>query len=114
MPTYCYQKPDGEVVERVFPRGEAPDEILLGGGQTAKRSYRAEFGDRRQNASAGWPMTCYASGVHPEQASQLREHLRRKGVPTEVNKNGDPVYRDRHHRRRALAARGIHDRASYD
>ena len=114
MPAYCYSTPDGEIIERVFGYGEAPDEILLGGGITAKRDFRAEHNPRRAAANA-WPIEpCYASGVHPEQADELRKYLSDRGCPTEVNRDGDPIYRDRHHRRRALALRGMHDRASYD
>jgi hypothetical protein len=113
MPTYAYSTPDGEVIERDFPRGEAPDEILLGGGVTARRDYHAELGYRRRNAGSGWPMTCFASGVHPSQAGELRDYLAKQGVPTEVNRNGDPIYRDAHHRKRALKARGMYDRYSF-
>jgi hypothetical protein len=64
-------------------------------------------------ATAGWPLTCVASGVHPDQAQALRDHLAKHGVPKEVTKGGDPIYTYAAHRRRALKARGFVDRASF-
>ena len=77
----------------------------------AQRSYRAE---QTGGASPrGWPMTCYASGVHPDDAQALRDEFKRVGVPTEVTPGGDPIYVSPEHRRRALKARGMFDKASY-
>lgn len=112
MPTYCYSIQDGQVVERIFPMGDAPKAIQLD-GQEAKRDYRAERVG--VPATKGWPMqACVASGVHPGQAQELRDGLRRAGVPTEVTKGGDPIYRSAVHRKKALAARGLHDNASFN
>jgi hypothetical protein len=61
----------------------------------------------------GWPLTCFASGVHASQAQELRDHLASKGVPTEVTRDGDPVYRDAKHRRKALKVRGMVDKSSF-
>lgn len=113
MPTYCFETPDGKVIEKVFPRGEAPDMILLDNGRAAKRSYRAEHADRRRSAGSGWPLTCVASGVNASQAGELHKFLKDAGVPTEITKDGDPVYRDPHHRKRALYARGMFDKSAY-
>jgi len=112
MPTYCFRTEDGEIVERQFRMGESPRRIRLDDGRTATRDIQAEHLPRR--AGGGWPIVCYASGVHPDQAQELRDYLSQRGVPTDVTPGGDPVYRDPHHRRRALRARGMHDRAGYD
>jgi hypothetical protein len=111
MPTYCYEDQDGQVIERWFRMGEAPQEIKLDGGAVANRSYRAE----RPNVPCekGWPLECIASGVHPDQAQELRDHLRGRGVPTEVSRDGNPIYRNAQHRKRALKARGLYDRNSF-
>lgn len=110
MPVYCYINEDG-VTREIFARiGKAPKTIKING----KLGHRDYFSERvGVPASAGWPITCFASGVHAEQADQLREHLRRSGVPTEVTKDGDPVYRDASHRKRALKARGMFDRSAF-
>lgn len=61
----------------------------------------------------GWPMECVASGVHASQAGELREHFKRHGVPTDVTHDGNPIYRDANHRKRALKCRGFVDKAAY-
>lgn len=127
-PVYCYETDDGVVIERFFPVGRAPRQIVvemtppvkpddpptkrhLPRLAYARRSYAAERAS--VPASSGWPMTCFASGVGAAQAGQLRDFLAKSGVPTEVTKDGDPVYRDPKHRKKALKARGMFDRASY-
>lgn len=111
MPIYCYETDAGVIVERRFDMGTAPPAILVDGVE-AKRSFGSE--GVGVPATSGWPITCYASGVNARDAGALREHLSRKGVPTEVTLDGDPVYRDPAHRRKALKARGLIDRAGYD
>ena len=88
--------------------GKAPATIYQG---EFKRDFAAEQTGRP--GRAGWPITCYASGVNAAQAQELREHFKEKGVPTEVTVNGDPVYTSHEHRKKALACRGIHDRNSF-
>lgn len=112
MPTYCFKTSTGETVERFFLMGDAPQAIQLD-GQKAKRDYQAERVG--VPATKGWPMPpCYASGVHYKQAQELRDGLRKAGVTTEVSSGGDPIYRNAVHRKKALAARGFHDNASFD
>lgn len=109
---FAYQKPDGEVVwrERAFADGPPPATIEVD-GVVARRSYQAE----RVGVppTKGWPLTCYASGVGPEQAQELRDEFKRLGVPTEVTPGGDPIYTSAAHRKKALRARGLFDRAAY-
>ncbi len=76
-----------------------------------KRDFAAE--NAGVPAKKGWPMTCVASGVNAAQAGELRDLLEKKGVPTEVTPDGDPVYRDANHRRKALKARGLVDKQSF-
>jgi hypothetical protein len=110
MPTYCYRTRRGRVIERVFPIGKQPRKIIVG-KEVARRDFHAE--SVGVPATKGWPMECYASGVHADQAGELRNHLAEKGVPTEVTRDGNPVYRDARHRKKALKARGMFDRASF-
>lgn len=112
MPVYCYQDDRGKIHERVFSiTAQIPPVIVLKGGRKARRCYQAE---RKSVPSPRcWPMTCFASGVHASQADQLRDCLAKAGVPTEVTKDGDPVYRSAAHRRKALKARGFVDKSSY-
>jgi len=108
--TYCYETAGGEVVEQDYPMGKAPPMILVR-GKVARRSFAAEH--KAGPPTKGWPMTCYASGVNAEQAGELRRYLADHGVPTVVTPDGDPIYRDARHRKRALKCRGIVDRASF-
>ena len=98
MPIYCYETKRGAIVERVFPVGKAPRAIRVGRSE-ATRSFASER--KGFPPKSGWPMTCYASGVNASQAGELRDLLASKGVPTEVTKDGDPVYRDSTHRKKA-------------
>lgn len=111
MPLYCYSTNDGETVDRFFHMGDAPETVRLDDGRVASRDRRAErIGTP---ARKGWPLECEASGVHPDQAGELRKFLADRGCPTDVSKEGNPIYRDAGHRRRALALRGFHDRNSF-
>jgi len=111
--TYCYTVPGGITVDRDFERGEAPPTVVLDDGLVAERDFQAEHSPRRRSGDAAWPIECIGSGVNASQAGELREFLKRKGVPTEVTRDGNPVYRDMHHRRRALAARDLHSRNEF-
>ena len=112
MPIYCYEDENGTIYERIFSiMAQIPAMIKLEDGTTARRSHAAEH--KSIPTSKGWPIECYASGVHPEQADSLREEFQKAGVPTEVSRDGNPIYRDARHRRKALKARGLIDRSSY-
>lgn len=123
MPTYCYERPSGEIIEMDFPMGHAPNSIAVGLGynQIATRSYQAEMiggaafvKGTSNRVKRPWPMQpCIASGVHPDQAQELREHLSDRGCPTEVTNSGDPIYISAAHRRKAFKIRGNFDKASY-
>ena len=110
MPTYCYSNSDGVIVEQFHKMGDAPAEIVID-GEVCKRDFQAE--QVGVPARSGWPLTCYASGVHADDAQKLRDHFTEIGVPTEVTINGDPVYKSPSHRRKALAARGFYDKDSF-
>jgi len=112
MPTYCYRGEDGEVMERVYPMGKAPKSFVKFAVKYV-RDYHAESVAVPQPSC--WPMEpCYSSGVHPEQAQELRDHFKKHGLNVQVNSNGDPIYESAAQRKRALACRGLHDRASYN
>jgi hypothetical protein len=95
----------------MFEIGEAPPSIMVNQHEVAKRSMGLE--GPSVPSKTGWPITCYASGVNARDADKLRDYLKEKGVPTEVTRDGDPVYTDAAHRRKALKARGLVDRAGY-
>lgn len=124
MPIYCFTSSGGVTVEEVFRMGETPESIFLeaGHGDDDCGVYQEEyFRDRAAEWKSGprsgergkWPIECYASGVHASQAQDLRDHFKKHSVDCDVTPNGDPVYRNHQHRKKALACRGIHDRASF-
>ncbi len=122
MPVYCFSTESGEVTERQYPRDRVPEAIvvLTKDGkwvEYANRDYRAEnvrgsIGAGRTKLS-GWPQTCFASGVNANQADELRDHLARRGCPTEVTEKGDVVYTSAAHKRKALKVRGICDKSAF-
>lgn len=108
---YHYQADDGRTTTHTQPLSHPtppPAEVALEDGTVAKRVWGAKGASPK-----GWPLTCYASGVHAGDAQALRDEFKRVGVPTEVTNDGDPVYTSPEHRRRALKARGFFDRSSY-
>lgn len=109
MPMYCYSNGD-DVIQRWFPMSHHPKSIRHKG-----KTYVRDLSAERPFVAphAGWPIECVASGVNPDQAGELRDYLAKKGVPTEVSADGNPIYRDARHRRKALKARGMHDNASF-
>ena len=112
MPTYCYRgERTGEIVEKVFRMGEAPEQFVGIDGQLFRRDFAAER--KGFPPTAGWPIESYATGVHPSQADELRKHLADRGVPTDVTKEGNPVWRDSNHKKKCMKARGFIDRASF-
>ena len=109
MPMYCYRC-GKRVISRAYPSDSKPKSITVDG-----RVYKRSWADEHVGvpASAGWPMECVASGVAPSQAQELRDFYRQHGVPTEVTADGNPVYRNARHRRRALKVRGMFDKSSF-
>lgn len=112
MPTYCFSTEEGKTVERVFRMGMAPQTVRLDDGRVASRDYRAErIG---MPARKGWPIECFASGVHADQAGELRIFFDKNGCSdVRVTNDGNPIYESASQRKRALKARGLHDRNSF-
>ena len=110
MPIYCFSNESGQVVERNFIIGAAPKAIKFRG-----ELFRRDLGAERKGVppTKGWPIECVGSGVNAEQGGELKSFLTKAGVPTEVSSDGNPIYRDANHRRKALKARGIVDKSSF-
>ena len=112
MPIYCFcNEETGETKEVFASMDDIPSTVALPDGSVATRDRFAE--NVGIPSKSGWPITCLASGVNASQAQELRDEFKRVGVPTSVTDDGDPVYNSPGHRRRALKARGLHDRNSF-
>jgi len=124
MPIYCFTTNDGETVERHYSFHHTIPEVIRVHGKTARRDRQAEGVPRGvvkgsktpvKQGHGKWPMEpCFASGVNANQAQELRDYLAKRGCPTEVTKDGDPIYTSAEHRRKALKLRGMHDKNSFD
>lgn len=131
MPSYCFKTEDGDILERVFRMGEAPEAITFYPKELGKqkevavRDYGAEgvtgtvVGTANptranQRPKRPWPMApCVGSGVHPSQAQELRDHLAERGCRTEVTPSGDPIYTSAAHQKKALKIRGFRNKKSF-
>ncbi len=93
--------------------GKAPKEIMrVPERKTYKRDFKAEQVGRP--SKTGWPVTCFASGVHASQAGELRQHFKDVGVSCDVSPDGDPIYTSHEQRKRAMKCRGLHDNAGFN
>lgn len=115
MPTYCYRSCDKrrKLVTITCSMKERPVSFVENGVK-----YERSPADEWQGVSvpsSTWnnPIHCVASGVHPSQREDLEKFLKKAGVPTRVDADGNPIYTSAAHRRKALKARGMHDKASY-
>ncbi len=111
MPVYCYQTEAGEIIEEVHVMGSAPKTITTADGQTAKRCFAAE--NSTVPPTTGWPMECVGSGVNSADRGKLETLLKDRGVPTKVSADGNPIYNNANHRKKALKARGFFDKNAY-
>lgn len=58
----------------------------------------------------GWkPIASEACAVHPRRRKEAIESAIKKGVPTEFNFKGQPIFTSRSHRKQYLKAYGMHD-----
>jgi len=111
MPTYCFRnEKTGQVIERVFDMAGVP-QIIKEGGKVFERDFQSEHVGAPP--TKGWPIECIASGVHPNQADELRSHFRKNGLNIPVTRDGNPVYADANQRRKGLKCRNLMDKASY-
>lgn len=112
MPTYCFTSPAGKTIERRFAIKDRPESIELEDGTVAKRDLAAEW--RGIKCNGDWkPIECYASGVAPQQAQELRDFFSRHGESVEVTRDGNPIYTSASQRKRLLKLRGFVDKNSY-
>ena len=107
--TYCYACKCGNKTEHSMPMSDFSKTIVcekcgnLMGIDLVAQQYKTP-------GTSCWPMESDAMGVHPAQAKEYSDYLREKGVPTEVNTEGNPILTSRHHRKLVCAATDTYDR----
>jgi hypothetical protein len=74
-----------------------------------RRDMQSEQSGRRSRCDT-YPYPSDALGVNPSQVQQFMENDRKHGVPTEYTPEGQPIMRDRAHRRRYCKLYGVVDR----
>ena len=63
---------------------------------------------------AGWPaLECYASGVAPQQAQELRDFFKKHNESVDVTNKGNPVYTSAGQRKRLLKLRNLCDKSAF-
>jgi hypothetical protein len=115
MMIYCYETPDGEIVERVMTVAEMKAFQESPESEGFKRRIDIEHGSKIMNRTGidhKWRrgLACEASAVHPSQVDEFKQIMADHGCPTDFKKTGEPIYHSRDHRRRAMEIRGLYDR----
>lgn len=99
MPAYCYNHEETKkLITEVFPSDNIPEEIERD-GVIFKRCRPAEWAGQGGMQPSTWPMISRALAVHSSQREEYTNFAAKHGVPTDFDKGGHPVFRDREHRK---------------
>ena len=113
MPTYCYEKPNGEIIEKIMTISEMEDfdKNPVLDGETVKRRVDVEMrGHSDVNDVWRQPIMSEGAGCHPSQVNEMKQHAAKHGVNTDYTKDGRAIFTSRSHRAAHLKAFGMHDR----
>ena len=97
----------GRTVERYFRVSDVPDAIEI------DREIYVLNDNNIRSGKSRFPYECVVSGVHANQAQELRDFYGERKFPIEISQDGNPIYTSRKHRSEALKLRGMVDRGSY-
>lgn len=117
MPLYAYRDPQGALVELFMSVAEM--ERRQKGGFIVHEGVRLERdmtpARSRCNAFCGakWPMTSDSAGCHPDEIPDAMSQARAKGCNLNFTPDGRAIFESHAHRRSALRALGLTDRAGY-
>jgi hypothetical protein len=77
-----------------------------------KTLYKRTRSTGRAGGNRPWarPQVCEALAVHPKQIKEAVNDAVKKGVQTDFDRQGRPLFRDRDHRKRYCQAYGIFDK----
>jgi hypothetical protein len=93
--------------------GKAPDSIVVEGDREARRDFSQEVPARGNADRPGWPIECLGSGVNAGQAQELRDFFKKHNFDCAVSDDGNPIYRDSVHQKKALKLRGFRNKKSF-
>ena len=114
MPAYQFVTDHGEKVElhltfSEFDKRVKDNRIVLDDGRDA--SYDWSGHSFVSTVPANYPMVSTACGVHPDQVKEHMDYLRAAGCgQVDHTKDGDPIFRDKNQRKKAIEALGMYDR----
>lgn len=114
MPRYTFIADNGDVVDLHMSMAEhsrrvKDGKITLDDGRIATTDWSAY--SFVSSVPANYPMASTACGVHPSQVKEHMEYLRAAGCgQVDHTKDGDPIFRDKHQRKKVVEALGMYDR----
>ena len=111
MPTYCHHCVECDVrleqVRTIARYRDLPDCPKCGVPMPIDIGAQGAGGTR----PSCWPLASEALGVDPSQIAEALAFDKRNGVGgTDYTPDGRPIFRDRDHRKRYMAAHGYYDR----
>tara|TARA_Y100000592_G_scaffold73747_1_gene114889 strand:- start:590 stop:952 length:363 start_codon:yes stop_codon:yes gene_type:complete len=113
MPTYCYEKPDGSIVEKIMTIAEMEkfDRKPVVDGETWKRRVDVEMGGH-SDVNDVWraPLVSESAACHPSDIPAYQAHAAKHGAPTNFDHAGRPMFTSRSHRAKFLKAFNLNDR----
>lgn len=92
----------------------AKTRYYLDGKQVSREEFKAVFPDQEiglvgGTPTSGWPIHSEALAVQRKQIAEATASAIKKGVATDFDQHGRPIFRDRAHRRRYLRTYNYHD-----
>lgn len=110
MPQYFYKCECGHGFSRFEPcsKSKARPDCEKCGAQTERDFIGEAYGVAHKPGN--WPMKSEAMAVHPDQIGEAVADAAKKGVPTEFDREGRPIWTSPGHRKRFCEAYGAYDR----
>lgn len=104
------------MTDKIIIRGDSTT-YVIDNKEVTEAEYRERYplpemghGPFSAPSPGAWPMKSEAVAVHPNQIEEATVSAVNKGVQTDFDRQGRPIFRDRGHRRRYLRTYGFHDR----
>lgn len=107
MPMYCFTSDDGVVFHDLYPMGDIPKTVTVGGKKFHRMEICVHSGVRGNDP---WPQYSCAVGVGVDQVNSAERGAAEAGVPTKFHPlSGDAIFTSRKHRNDFCKALGFFD-----